>query len=995
MQLSPAFANSAQFPHIGNAAQARVGLDQWTESAERLDDRDCATFAAGLTRDETPRRLLEAVFGNSPFLGRCLLLDTRWACTLLARGPDAAAADLLQSTRTEADAAADLARLMAVLRIFKRRAALLVALADIAGAWSLEQVTGMLSDVAETALGSAAAHLLRAAAAGGAIDLAESGRPQDGSGLIVLGLGKLGGRELNYSSDIDLIVLFDDERVRTSRPEDLQRTFIRLTRELVRAMEERTGDGYVFRTDLRLRPDPGATPVAISTAAAEIYYESLGQNWERAALIKARTVAGDSAAGEAFLAQLKPFLWRKNLDFAAIQDIHSIKRQINAHRGGAQIAVAGHNIKLGRGGIREIEFFAQTQQLIWGGREPRLRTTATCDTLAALAEVGRITEHAASELTTAYRFLRRVEHRLQMINDEQRHTLPVEDEGLAGLAAFLGYQDAEAFATELVGHLRLVESHYAELFEEAAPLAGPGNLVFTGGEHDPDTLATLESLGYVNPEAVSTVVRGWHHGRYRATRSVRARELLTELMPALLSALAKTANPEAAFLKFDEFLAGLPAGVQLFSMFVANPSLLDLVAEIMGSAPRLALHMSRNPGLLDAVLTPGFFEAPPPAADLAVDLGTALAQTGVFEDVLDATRRWTNDRRFQIGVQILHGITDADAAGPALADVADTGLAALQPQVEADFATHHGVIPGAGMAVVALGKLGGRELTVTSDLDLIFIYDCPADAEASDGDKPLAPGHYFARLSQRFLNAVTAPTAEGKLYEVDMRLRPSGKSGPIATSLDAFRRYQTSEAWTWEHMALTRARVISGPAELREQAATVIRETLCGSRAPERLLADVADMRARVEREHPARSPWDIKYLRGGLVDVEFVAQYLQLRHAADHPEVLAQNTSAAFERLIAAGVLDAERGERLIAATRLWRRVQGVLRLTTEERFDETAAAEGLKSLLARAGHARDFGALKKKIESVAADIHGIFEELIERPALALAGEATQEASE
>ena len=981
MHPTPVLPNAARLPRPGSAKLAAVGLERWRETAERAQEADLAAFATEIASDEYGRALLEAAFGNSPFLGRCLLLDIRWVHGLISQGPEQSFLELLDAARD--GEAADLDALMAHLRVFRRRAALLIGLADIAGDWPLERVMAALSDVAETALGAATGFLLRQAAAGGAFELADQASPQAGSGFIVLGMGKLGGRELNYSSDIDLVVLYDEERVRGARPESIQQTFVRLTHDLVRAMDERTADGYVFRTDLRLRPDPGATPVAISVMAAETYYESLGQNWERAAMIKARPVAGDLEAGRDFLARLRPFLWRKNLDFAAIQDIHSIKRQINTHRGGRRIAVAGHNIKLGRGGIREIEFFAQTQQLIWGGREPRLRSAVTCETLETLAELGRIEPRVARELIDAYRYLRTVEHRLQMVDDEQTHSLPKDADGLASLATFLGYDGADAFAADLVGHLRRVEEHYAHLFEEAAPLAGPGNLVFTGGEHDPETLATLGRLGYGNPEAVSSVVRGWHHGRYRAMRSARARELLTELMPALLAALAKTANPEAALLKFDEFVASLPAGVQLFSMFHARPELLDLVAEIMGGAPRLANRMSRNPSLFDAVLSQGFFDPLPPAPELAADLDEALEQANDFQDVLDIARRWNNDRRFQVGVRILRGVTDSDAAGPVLSDIADTVVSVLRSPVEREFAKTHGLVPGGAMAVVALGKLGGRELTATSDLDLIFIYD--GDDAESDGAKPLALGHYFARLSQRFLNAITAQTPEGRLYEVDMRLRPSGHAGPIASRIDAFLSYQLERAWTWEHLVLTRARVIGGPPGLAARAADAIRQTLERRRDPDKLLADVASMRARMAAEHKARSIWEVKHLRGGLVDIEFIAQYLQLRHAADHPDVLAQNTTDALARLAAAGLLQAAQAERLIEATRLWRRIQGLLRLAAEEGFAEDEASAGLRALLVRAGPAGNFAELKAEMTETAEAVFEIFDALVEQPAAAL----------
>ncbi|MBM3565694.1 MAG: bifunctional [glutamine synthetase] adenylyltransferase/[glutamine synthetase]-adenylyl-L-tyrosine phosphorylase, partial [Alphaproteobacteria bacterium] len=878
------------------------------------------------------------------------------------------------------------AELMRRLRVAKRRVALGVALADIAGVWELERITRALSDLADAALQAGAAFLLRQAAAAGAFHPADDGDPTRESGLVVLGMGKLGARELNYSSDIDLIVLFDRDRIRTDAPEALQNHFVRLARGLVRIMDARTADGYVFRTDLRLRPDPGATPLALSTIAAETYYESLGQNWERAAMIKARAVAGDIEAGQAFLARLRPFVWRKNLDFAAIQDIHSIKRQINAHRGGATIAVAGHNIKLGRGGIREIEFFVQTQQLIRGGREPRLRASATLEGLARLAELGLVRPEAAAAMKAAYEFLRRVEHRLQMTDDQQTQVLPEDSGRLRALALFLGYDGIESFSTDLLHHLRAVENHYARLFEDSPTLAAKdgaaGNLVFTGVEADPETLKTLAGLGFKDTEMVHATVRGWHHGRYRAMRSTRARELLTELMPALLGAFAATPDPDAAFLRFDSFLARLPSGIQIFSMFHSNPHLLETLAEIMGSAPRLAEHISQRPAVIDAMVAPGFLRTPPDAPALADELARLLDPLRHLEEILDATRRWAHDRQFQVGAQLLLGQIEPAAAQPVLSDIAETAIAELFPRVEADFAAQHGRFGGPALAVIAMGKLGGREMTPSSDLDLIFVYDVPLGLETSDGPKPLPPSQYFARLSQRLINALSAPTAEGRLYEVDMRLRPSGNKGPLAVALNGFVRYQETDAWTWEHMALTRARVIAGPDALRRRTAEAIRAVLTRPRDPARLLKDAADMRARMAAERPADVLWDVKNLRGGLVDIEFIVQTLSLRHGKAHPGILVPNTVEALSRIAAQGLLAADDAARLAGALALWQALQTMVRLTIDPTQSHEGAAvfpEPLKRRLAAVAGAPDFPALEAKMRAAAQAAFALFRRLIE----------------
>ena len=972
----------ATLPEAYDAARAESGLKSWRSAA---DHAGLAAAAKAFADEPNGLAFLRAVFGNSPFLSHCIRTDVGFMLRLAEDGPGPCLDAVIGGLGD--DDGHDAAAVMRTLRVARRRVALAVAAADIAGLWPLERVTAALTRFAEAALGAAVGHLLRAAAAAGELRLADGGDPQAGSGLTVLGLGKLGADELNYSSDIDLMVLYDPTVARyvgRDGPHGAQPCFVRLTRRLVRLMQERTADGYVFRTDLRLRPDPGATPPALSVEAAETYYESLGQNWERAAMIKARPVAGDLAVGGAFVDALAPFIWRKHLDFAAIQDIHSIKRQINAHHGSATIAAAGHNIKLGRGGIREIEFFAQTQQLIWGGRAPALRRRATVEALAALAEAGRVDHGATEALTEAYRFLRRVEHRLQMVNDAQTHTLPQEAAGFEAFAVFLGYPDGDAFGGVLATRLALVERHYAELFEEAPALAPAGNLVFTGTDDDPGTLATLSALGFADGAVVGAVVRGWHHGRHRAVRSTRAREILTELMPTLLGAFARTANADAALLNFNEFLSRLPAGVQLFSLFHANPGLLDMVAEIMGSAPRLAEVLSRNAGLLDGVLSGDFHDPLPDADALTAELDAALAHARDVEDLLDFSRRWAHDREFQIGVRMLRGGAEADRLGATLADLADAVLRALKPRIEDAFAEAHGRVPGAGMAAVGLGNLGGREMTVSSDLDLTFIYDNPAGAKTSDGAKPLPVSQYFARLAQRLINALTAQTSEGRLYEIDMRLRPSGKTGPVASELESFVRYQHEAAWTWEHLALTRVRVVAGPDALARRIEAALGDILTRPRDAGALVADVADMRARIDAEHHVDIPWKTKYVRGGLIDLEFVAAYLQLRHAAERADVLAPNTETAFERLGAAGVLSADDATALIAASRLMRRVRGMLRLTVDGAQVERQASGGLRGALARTGEAADFDALRDKLRAAQAEVRGIYARLIDDPAAA-----------
>ncbi|MGH7012675.1 MAG: bifunctional [glutamine synthetase] adenylyltransferase/[glutamine synthetase]-adenylyl-L-tyrosine phosphorylase [Stellaceae bacterium] len=987
---SPSFDTYANLPSAADDRAAAVGLVRWHEAADETRDASLAGFMRDLTADSAGRRLLTTLFGNSPYLAHCCFREPALLARLWHRGVAATFAELI--SRLNRDLAPDLPSdaLVTELRRLKRAAALTIAIADIAGLWSLEQVMDALSRFAEGALALATRHLLCAAIDRGALARNDGDDPARASGFVVLAMGKLGAGELNYSSDIDLVVLFDPEKARVAGEVDAQTLFTRMAQDLVRLMSERTDEGYVFRTDLRLRPDPGSTPPALSLPAALVYYESAGQNWERAALIRARPVAGDLEAGRDFLAALTPFLWRKHLDFAAIQDIHSIKRQIHAQRGGGTIAVAGHNIKLGRGGIREIEFFAHTQQLIWGGRQPELRQRGTIAALQALTASGRISHQVANDLAEAYGFLRRIEHRLQMIDDAQTHTIPESADGVRHLALFLGYETAAAFATDLTRRLATVEGHYANLFEEAPSLAAPGNLVFTGTEDDPETLRTLTALGFADPKTVAAIVRAWHHGRYRATRSQRARELLTELAPALLRSFGACAAPDAAFIRFDHFLGRMPAGVQLFSLFYQNPALLDLMAEIMGAAPMLAETMMQRPGVLDAVLVSGFFDSLPSRAALADDLGQLLDRARHAEELLDLARRWVAERKFQVGVQVLRHRLDGESAGGAFADIAEATLAELLPRVTAEFASAHGTVAGGAVAVLGLGKLGSREMTFASDLDLIVVYDAPADAENAGGAQALAASTYYARLSQHFINALTAATAEGTLYEIDMRLRPSGTAGPVASSLEAFRRYHRELAWTWEQMALTRARPVAGDAGLRERAMAETRSVLVRPRTAGKLARDVVEMRARIADVHRNPPLFDVKHRRGGMLDVEFVAQYLQLHDAARAAQILQANTRAALQALAAAGALTHADAETLIRALTLWRNVQGLLKLTAPEPFDEARTPAAIKDLIAHGAGAVDFTGLKQDMDTAARAAHGLFRRLVEGAAAETAEECT-----
>ena len=453
----------------------------------------------------------------------------------------------------------------------------------------------------------------------------------------------------------------------------------------------------------------------------------------------------------------------------------------------------------------------------------------------------------------------------------------------------------------------------------------------------------------------------------------------------MLETLSTTNDPDAALLRFDDFLRTLPAGVHILSLFSNNPALLGLLAKIMGSAPRLADWLSRHPIMLEGVLQPAGLDFDAGGDQLAADLERALDEVYYFEEKLDICRYWNNARVFEIGVQMLDGRIDGADAGRPLADLATACVRALLPATAREFARRHGAVPDSAFAVLGFGKLGGRELTTESDLDLLFLYETEDEHAESDGSRPLPCQTYYARLCQRFIGAMSAPTNEGKLYEVDMRLRPAGASGPIATSLAAFTRYQNEDAWTWEHLALTRARVIAAPEAFAARIEETIASALTRERDPDRLVSAVADMRERMERELAVDDFWSIKRFRGGMIDIEFIAQYLQLRHANRHPGVLSANTTDALERLAAAGCVEPAVAGELIEAMTLWRRLQGIVRLAFGAGAAGRHESPALREFVARATGSPDYAALEEKSLALAARSFRHFEEIVARPAAAV----------
>jgi glutamate-ammonia-ligase adenylyltransferase len=942
-------------PHLTKPKLARARVAEWLAG---LPEAAAKPLTALLTAHEIIKSLLASLAESSPYLWELASSEPERLLRLLGAEPERHLVALLAENVRAITATDDEAQAMRWLRRMKAEAALLIALADIGGVWPVMRAARALTDLADTAVDAAARFVLADAARTGRLTPKDRAQPHIGCGYIVLAMGKMGAFELNYSSDIDLIVFYDARAPGVPKDAEPAPLFVRLTQRLVKLLQQRTADGYVFRTDLRLRPDPASTAIAISTQAAMSYYESTGQNWERAAMIKARACAGDIAAGEAILNDLSPFIWRKYLDFVSLADVHAMKRQINAFRGHGEIAVEGHNIKLGRGGIREIEFFAQTQQLIAGGRNPHLRDRDTLTTLDKLTQDRWIDEAVRDDMKQAYCFLRTVEHRLQMVNDEQTQVLPAEREDVERFARFLGFANYDAFAKVLLGHLDKVQRHYARLFEKVQGADHPA-LAFPPGADDRKTLDRLAEFGFRSPLEASGIVRNWLAGGHRSLKGDIARSHLDALLPMLLDQLGRTDNPGAALVLFDHFLVNLHGAARLLSLLRQNPELIALITLVLGIAPRLADTLARNPQVMDALVDPSFFGTLPNDAELGRRLDAALAQSRYAEDLLERIRMFGLEYMFLIGVRILSGTVTARLAGEAFARLADAVIRAVHRAVAGNFATTYGHMRGEETTVLAMGKLGGREMTATSDLDLITVYDFDDKHPESDGKRPLYGAQYFARLTQRLINALTAQTNYGALYDVDMRLRPSGRAGPLATQISSFTTYQKTEAWTWEHMALTRARVVSASPAFGKRVEHVIQYILQRPRDAMMIAGDVVEMRGAIAKEKGDRERWDLKYAAGGLIDLEFIAQYLQLVHANRLPGILDTSTARALDKALALRVLAVEDAEVLRPAVQFYQDLTQILRICLPGPFVPKTAGAGLLRLLARAADVPDFATL------------------------------------
>lgn len=825
---------------------------------------------------------------------RALALDRGVRHSPFLREMAAARGEVVESfLQNGADAAASLALAVeedATERLLRRRRqglALAVALGDLSGEMPLERVTRLLSDFADRAIDLALAAAMS--------ERVPDAQPR---GLAVVAMGKLGSSELNYSSDVDLLLLFDPERLPRRPRDDPGEAAVRIARRMIELLQRRTADGYVVRVDLRLRPSPEVTPIALPINAAISHYESSALPWERAAFIRARAAAGDRELGRSFLAAIEPFVWRRSMDFGVIEEIRQISARIRDHYAQGARLGPGYDLKRGRGGIREVEFFAQIQQLIHGGRDPAVRAPATLDAIAALAAAGRLEPADADHLAQAYRALRTAEHRVQMIADAQTHLLPLDGEALDEVARLDGRAAGADLLQALQPHVEVVGRLFDSLGAKREQRLS----------NDPDILLSeLRELGFGAPEAAARRVSDWRSGRARSLRSPAAQAAFEAMLPGLLAALTQGADPEHALNRLADIVERLSSGINFFRLLQARPDLVQLLATFLAHAPALSEQLARRPELLDGLFDASSFDPPPPVEEFAGRLARAM-EGHPYDVALDRTRRIVNERRFAVGVQLVAGRRDPLAIAGDYARVAEGALAALASAAVAEFEQAHGRILGGELLILGLGRLGGSALTHASDLDLIYLYTGEPGVP-SEGERPLGPADYFNRLASRVTAALSVPTAAGPLYEVDLRLRPQGEKGMLAVPLDGFAHYQRGEAWTWEHMAMCRARPVFGSPVGRQRAADLLSEILCRERDPEQVAADAARMRAEMEQHKPPAGPLDVKLGPGGLVDLEFAVHVLQLtRHVGLHPSLDQAIAELVEHRLIPADIADAQR---------------------------------------------------------------------------------------
>jgi glutamate-ammonia-ligase adenylyltransferase len=923
------------------AQQVGEALGAAADPAAALHSLARLLEAGGSLPPPSSLRGLFGLLGGSPTL----------ATTLVAEGPAwpvLMAEVLLVPARSVAAHGAALAAagvagplprpaLQAGLRRHRRRELVRIGGRDLLGLAGVDETVREITALADGLIAAAVGCVrARLAAEWGEAILPGEDRP---AAFVVLGMGKLGGEELNYSSDIDLIYVY--ERDGPQRDGHTQAQFFsRLAEEVTRALRESTADGLCFRVDLRLRPGGAEGPVAVALPAALSYYETWGQTWERAAWLKARSVGGDHALGDTLLLELQPFVYRRFLDFATIEDLKVMKRRIDASLRGPE--AARRDVKLGRGGIREVEFFVQAQQLVHGGKDARLRQRGTLAALGALAGNGYVEAQLAGGLGAAYRFLRDVEHKLQIVQERQTQLIPSDAAELMALARRLGFRGAravDAFWEAHATHTGIVGAAFEGLFhgpEEARRRDDRPELrtLVEELEHEEQAIWRLEQLGFRTPADAYQDLRLLRDGPPHAPASARRRQALATLAPALLAEIARSAAPDRALRHLATFISTVGARTSYLYLLLENPPVMRLLVRLFATSEFLSAFFLRHPELLDSLVRADLVQIERSREDMARELETRLVAASDLESALDTLRRFRHEEFLRIGVHDIQGSLAPAEVGRQLTWLAEACLTAALAIARREVLARTGVPaepPTEGLAILGMGKLGSGELNYASDLDLIFIYD-GGDPGWWAG-RP-APHEFFTRMAQRVISALQTPTREGVAYRIDTRLRPSGNQGPLVSSLERFAAYHRESARLWERQALVKARLLVAPRELGAALDEIVTRFVYGRGLTAEEVAEIADMRERIVRERGggADDTVHIKTGRGGLVDVEFLVQALQLRHGHDHPPLRVRPTERALAELARAGLLTPADAAALTAGYAFLRALENRLRLERDQ---------------------------------------------------------------
>ena len=926
---------------------------------------------------ERKKRLAQCILlcGSSPFLVNLMYKSPNILCWLfLKNGIDLSrsAEEMRTAVQATVDETTNFTALQKALRCFKRCEIVRIAARDLSGLAPLEEVMRELADLASSTLQVAYKVCRRCLIRDHGVPLLvdESAEVHEAE-MTVIGMGKLGGRELNFSSDVDIIYFYESDKGETAGVENgsggrkgivsLHAFFNKLGEMVSKALSQITEDGFVFRVDVGLRPEGKSGDMAVSLRSAEIYYESWGQSWERTAMLKARPVAGSLALGEQLLKTLQPFIYRKYLDYNLIEDMKQMKQKIDASL--ARSREGEINLKLGRGGIREIEFFIQALQLVYAGKNPKLRERNSLRALNTLLMANLLGEDDYHKLRDAYRFLRSVEHRIQVVQERQTHNLPTKEEEMLALArrsGFLRLNGLERFREKLEEHRGHVSFIYGTLFyssdEKLEQEVHPQVLFLLDPKADSDLVKDmLAERHFENVDRAYDNLISLRRGPVKGNLTERSRRILGKITPLMIQEVFESADPDLALTNLERFMAVIAIRPSYYALLAENSQTIKLLVSMFGMSVFFSKILISHPELLDSLVARSGSSVVKTKETMQKELDAMLEQSDYYEDHLDILRRYRNEEFLRIGLNDIHGrllqgeVTSQLSLLGELCLSAAFGLAVTELQrFGKPTCLYEGKRVEAHLAIVAMGKLGGGELNYHSDLDIIFVYDHQGN---TDGEKQITNHEYFAKLAQKIISILTIQTREGYVYKIDTRLRPSGNAGPLVTSLESFLNYHRKESQIWERQALTKARVVLGNDELAGQLHEIIRHTIYGATIDDEGRKEIHRLRMRMENElaREKDGSYNIKTGRGGMVDVEFAVQYLQLREGCHSPELRTPSTLTALKEISTLGLLPEGNAQMLLSGYKFLRKLENRLRIIHDYSASDLSGTKNYLNKLAR----------------------------------------------